>query len=160
MILPTNGGDPLVAFPLALPMGWVESLPYFTSVTKTSCDLLNAALQRWDRQLPYHLESLALTPPLAATPTPRHGAQGLAYKGLAGTRTPPLAYGDVYVDDFILAAQTTRHQQHIMRSALHSIDRVLRSLACYDGQHRKAPVSVKKLRQGDACWATRKTVLG
>lgn len=30
---------PLVAFPLALPMGWVESPPYFTALTETACDL-------------------------------------------------------------------------------------------------------------------------
>lgn len=160
VILPTDGGDPLVAFPLALPMGWVESPPYFTSVTETACDLLNAALRRGDRTLPHPLESLAATPPIAATPTPCRGARGIAYEGSTGTRLPPLAYGDVYVDDFILAAQTKRHQQRVMRCALHSIDQVLRPLASSDGQHRKEPVSVKKLLQGDACWATRKTILG
>lgn len=45
VILPSDGHEPLVAFPLALPMGWVESPPYFTSVTETACDLLNAALR-------------------------------------------------------------------------------------------------------------------
>ena len=45
--LPTTpGGDPLVAFPLALPMGWVESPPYFTSLTETSCGLANNMLAR------------------------------------------------------------------------------------------------------------------
>jgi hypothetical protein len=160
VILPSNGGEPLVAFPLALPMGWVESPPYFTSVTETACDLLNAALQRWDNPQPHSLESLAATPPVNDTPTLREGTQGLALAGSTGTRLPPVAYGDVYVDDFILAAQTKRHQQRVMRSALHSIDRVLRPLGPLDGAHRKDPVSVKKLRQGDACWATRKTILG
>ena len=43
--LPTAPGKlALVAFPLALPMGWVESPPYFTSLTETACDLANIAL--------------------------------------------------------------------------------------------------------------------
>lgn len=45
VILPSGNPtmESLVAFPLALPMGWVERPPYFTSVAKTS----NAALRRW-----------------------------------------------------------------------------------------------------------------
>jgi hypothetical protein len=35
---------PLVAFPLALPMGWVESPPYFTILTETACDRANDML--------------------------------------------------------------------------------------------------------------------
>lgn len=46
VILPTTTTEPLVALPLALPMGWVESPPYFTAVTETACDLLNSALQQ------------------------------------------------------------------------------------------------------------------
>lgn len=88
VILPSAGGDPLVAFPLALPMGWVESPPYFTSVTETACDLLNAALQRGDNPPPHSLESLAATPPVDDIPTPYQGTPGLAYAGSTGTRLP------------------------------------------------------------------------
>ena len=48
VILPTDGTEPLVAPPFALPIGWVKSPPYFTSVTETACDLLNAKLCCWD----------------------------------------------------------------------------------------------------------------
>jgi hypothetical protein len=45
--LPTKlGSTPLIAFPLALPMGWVESPPYFTALTETACDLANQALMQ------------------------------------------------------------------------------------------------------------------
>jgi hypothetical protein len=71
-----------------------------------------------------------------------------------------LMYRDVYVDDFILASQTKHHQRRVMRSALHSIDQVFRPLSSSDRPCRKDPVSVKKLRQGDAYWATQKTILG
>ena len=36
------GTPPLVAFPLALPMGWVESPPYFTALTETARKLASA----------------------------------------------------------------------------------------------------------------------
>ena len=40
--LPTAPGTPpLIAFPSALPMGWVESPLYFTTLTETSCDVAN-----------------------------------------------------------------------------------------------------------------------
>ena len=47
-----------------------------------------------------------------------------------------------------------------MRAALYSIDRVLRPRTADDRPNRKEPVSVKKLLQGDACWATQKSILG
>jgi hypothetical protein len=38
--LPTSPGQPqLIAFPLALPIGWVESPPYFTALTEITGDL-------------------------------------------------------------------------------------------------------------------------
>ena len=110
---------------------------------------------------PHRLELLAATPP-PDVPSPRDDkALRRAHPGSGLSRSAPLAYGDVYVDDFILAAQTKqRQQQHVLRAALHSIDRVLRPLSAGDGQHRKEPVSVENLGQGDAHWSTRKTILG
>lgn len=166
VILPrTDTRDPLVAFPLALPMGWVESPPYFTSVTETACDLLNSALQRWAPSPPHRLETVAATPPMAAPPSTtmthqKEDALRLAGIGSTVPRPSPLAYADVYVDDFILTAQTKRHRRRVLRTALHSIDQLLRPLSSADRPNRKEPVSVKKLGQGDACWATRKEVLG
>lgn len=160
VILPSNGGKPLVAFPLSLPMGWVESPPYFTAVTETACDLLNTWLQQ-GTTLPCHrLKSLAATPPPGGSSTRGDRAWCLAVDRSAPTRSSPLAYGGVYVDDLILMAQTKRHQHRVLRAALHSIDQVLLPLSLQDGPHRKDPVSTKKLRQGDAHWATQKTILG
>ncbi|KAI2491002.1 hypothetical protein MHU86_23570 [Fragilaria crotonensis] len=147
-------------------MGCVESPPYFTAVTETACDLLNDTLRRGDYKPPNRLKSLASTPP--ATPTPRwpdtpmaiEEQTCLARPGSTTPRAPPYAYGDVYVDDFILVAQTKRHRQRVLRAALHSIDRVLRPLLRDDPLSRNDPISIKKLRQGDACWSTTKTILG
>ena len=42
---PGTDGKTLVAFPLVLPMGWVESPPQFCAVTETVADLASTALR-------------------------------------------------------------------------------------------------------------------
>jgi hypothetical protein len=81
VVFPTEAGEePLVAFPLALPMGWVESPPYFCcTATKSVADLANAVptnltppcipLNTWQIHCPLHFTFL----PLAPTPLPVHG---------------------------------------------------------------------------------------
>ena len=57
------GKESLIAFPLTLPMGWMESPPYFCSMTKTLVDLINLHTPpSWDP--PWHpLEVIAGTQP-------------------------------------------------------------------------------------------------
>ena len=156
------GQPPLVAFPLALPMGWVESPPYFTSLTETSCDLANDMLREGRVPSQVHrLECVAATPAAgSAQPVlPRRWATSQAAFG-SRLHRPPLAAVDVYVDDFLLLSQTTPTATKVLRSALHAIDAVIRPLSPNDPPERKEPASVKKLLQGDAEWSTRKTILG
>ena len=154
--------EPMVAFPLVLPMGWVHSPPYFSAVTETAADLMNRRLQQNTTE-PYHrLEEEALaeteevytSPPTeVTTPVPDNPRHRPRYR-------KPLAYADVYVDDFIALLQGTPHRQrHAMRSLLHTLDVVFRPLEPEE-EHRQEPASVKKLRKGDACWSTRKVILG
>ena len=159
------GEEPLVAFPLALPMGWVESPPYFTALTETACDLANDALRTRPTTPPPH-SALHRLEKVATTPPPEAIAKG---KGEASRSTrsrehrrgrPPVAAVDVYVDDFLLLAQTQPRTQRVLRTALHSIDAVFRPLAPEDPPSRKEPASVKKMLKGDACWSTQKRILG
>ena len=56
------GEDQLIALPLVLPMGWVESPPYFCAVTETVADLVN----QWPAHIqpaPHPLEEVSQTPP-------------------------------------------------------------------------------------------------
>ena len=165
VILPTSpNSTPLIAFPLALPMGWVESPPYFCVIAETACDLANQMLRagpQVDLNTAHRLETVASTPPddaesdlthrRLATPTP---------STLAGKGRPPVASVDVYVDDFLLLAQTQRQRDKVMRATLTAIDRVMRPLADDDPPHRKEPASTKKMLKGDACWSTFKRILG
>ena len=107
VVLPTAPGTPpLVAFPLALPMGWIESPPYFTAATETICDLANSALHSSESthlDTPHRLEALAATPP-SDTPAPSGPGppSELPILRLARPARRPVATVDVYVDDFLL----------------------------------------------------------
>jgi hypothetical protein len=73
----------------------------------------------------------------------------------------PAAYWDVYVDDFIgLCQGGWNRRRTVKQHLLHSLDQVLRKLEPGDSQYRQELTSVKKLTKGDACWTTRKIILG
>lgn len=167
--VPAPDGTPLVAFPLTMPMGAAPSPPYFCSATETIADLTNAALgcgEHHSCTTPHHLEDLADTPPATedngpstaslnptlATPRPRNQPR---------RRRKPLAYADVFVDDFVQAAQgKSLRRKKVRRLLFNYIDHVFRPRNASDPPSRQEPISVKKLQKGDAHWATRKTVLG
>ena len=88
----------LVALPLCLPMGWINSPAYFCAVAETIADLTNHDLQTnpHPRPPPHRLEHHLTTAPCyrPSQSTPSHPVQRL-----------PLRHIDVYVDDFLGAAQ-------------------------------------------------------
>ena len=48
VIFPTKPGEePLVAFPLVIPMGWTNSPPIFCSATETTADFTNQRLAQY-----------------------------------------------------------------------------------------------------------------
>jgi hypothetical protein len=73
---------------------------------------------------------------------------------------PPLAAVDVYVDDFLLLAQTRPQQRRVLRAALSAIDDVFRPVTASDPVCRQEPASRKKMLKGDAHWSTQKRMLG
>lgn len=154
------GQTPLVTFPLALPMGWIESPPFFTiTVTETLFDLSNAKLSNSVyRGTEHRLEQAAATLPVdlatQAPPQPRTLGSN------ADNRKRPVANVDIYVDNFLLQAQTQRQRDRVLRATLHSIDKVFRTLEAHDPAHRKELASMKKLLKGDAAWSTHKRMLG
>jgi hypothetical protein len=172
VVFPTKAGEePMVAFPLRLPMGWVESPPYFCAAAETACDLANARLH-WDPP-PHRLDAEADTPPAPNGPTAVPASCSPAPFPASTPEPPPrlqrrrrlrrtpLAQFDLYVDDYLGAAQGSRKRlQRLRRVLLHSLDEVFRPLDPSDSPYRQEPASVKKLRKGDAYWATRHIILG
>ena len=149
---------PLMAFPFALPMGWVESPPYFTTLTERSCNLANDTLREGRVSSQVHrLEDIAANASAGPVPhvLPRRWATSQAAFG-PRLRRPPLGAVDVYVDDFLLLAQTQPTVTKVLCTALLAINAVVRPLSPQDSPVRKEPTSVKKLLQGNP----RKTILG
>jgi hypothetical protein len=108
VFFPTFPGDePLIAFPLVLPMGWTNSPPIFLTATETIADIANARLSLGWLPLSHPLDDLA-----ASVSAPPHEA----YWGSKSTLPPepypardpslpmvgaPATYVDVFVDDFV-----------------------------------------------------------
>ena len=171
------GEEPLVALPLALPMGWVNSPPIFCAATETIADIANARIRRHEHPRLHRLDEIANSSPPTesipdvAGPSSLGGSSNLwpipvpvpteLDPNLMPGSRQALAAIDIYVDDFCGAAQgSDRRLQRIRRILLDSIDDVFRPLQPNDNRHRQEPSSVKKLRKGDACWSTIKQVLG
>jgi hypothetical protein len=159
VLLPTRSGEePLVAFPLALPMGWSQSPPIFTSATETIADLANQAVKVCSPQLPHRLEKAAETP--IPSDAPRNSAAAPTRRRNDVLRKP-LQQWDVYVDYLIGVVQgNLKRRQRVKRALLHALDKVFRKVDEFDNPHRQETASLKKLLKGDATWSTRKAVLG
>ena len=162
------GEPPLIALPLTLPMGWTNSPPFFSTATETVADIANRRLLRPHLHEPLHrLEGIANSPPqdraplLAADPTCSRDLPTARDPNLGSSRRRRLHAVEIYVDDFIAAAQGNHNAlQRIRRVLSLCIDDVFRPLDHLDAAARKEPISVKKLKQGDAQWSTVKDVLG
>ena len=164
-LLPPHPNEPpLVAFPLVLPMGWVDSPRYLCAVTETVADLTNARFRHLDlAATPHRLDSSANTAPDPIPHPPDSTSGSLPHPTVrsSGPLCPPLTTADVFMDDFLLATQQPRAlRPSVRRTLFECIDAVLRPLSPTDNPARKEPNSVKKLLQGDAAWSTRKVILG
>lgn len=173
VLFPSRIGErQLVAFPLTLPMGWKESPPYFSAATETITDVANAHIH-W-RPPPHRLYQASETPPAsldaAGAPAPpcSRPADLMSVRPPLHGREPsapsyqrPLAYWDVYVDDFIGVVQGNKHRRRRVKEVLlHALDDVFRPLDPSDNPNRQEPASLKKMSKGDAAWTTTKTILG
>jgi hypothetical protein len=151
-------------------MGWTESPPYFCSATETVTDIANDRIAKWRNPPVHRLEvdtqvdvtdeeqpSVTTTSPQLCAlefPTDRDPL-------LVNRRARQLAYIDVFVDDFLGAAQgDVARLNRVCRILMDSIDLVFRPLEAGDSPTRLEPISVKKLRKGDATWSTCKKLLG
>ena len=125
-VVPPLPGDtePLIGFHLSLPMGYVESAPFFCIVTETIADLVNENGQRFTH--PHPLEALAATPPAPDHECFVPPAEMLRVIHPAASCDYLLEYVDVYIDDFILLRQGNAYQGLLAtRNLFHNIDRVV-----------------------------------
>jgi hypothetical protein len=167
-----HGGEPLLAPPLVLPMGWTESPPYFCTDTETIADVTNRYLANHWKPPTHCLETVANTLAITnadATPSTRlHDTLSPPTMAISSRPTNlrtwklPLKKVDVFVDDFLgLGQGDPPTLSKIRRTLLHTPDEVFRELEEADDAFRKEPASVKQLKaRRDASWATQKLLLG
>ena len=148
-----------VGIPLSLPMGWSHSPPYFCAFTETATDLANQALSSTDHPWDNLEHDLEVTSQLAALPSETAFRADVVHPPTLQSNRP-LAFADVYIDDFIgLAQQPTAART--LRILLNAISHVFRHDTHPDDRSvRKQTISASKLAQGDGCWSTTKVILG
>ena len=159
VLIPGESSDkPYIGVPLTLPMGWNQSPPYFCAFTETAADLANTALRLQGPPHPPHsLEVSSQLPTQEATYNIMDPAPSLPPGQLL---QEPLAYIDVYMDDFIALAQ----QPNMPATLHHTIKGILQVFRDKplpdDPPSRRHIISESKIAKGDATWSTNKTILG
>ena len=168
VIFPTRDpSNPLIALPLVLPMGWKNSAPIFCTATETVADLTNSTVQNSLPMASHPLATLASLQDEEPTAAPNAPPTSLFAPNALPQRDPalppshkPVAYTDVFVDDFVALAQTKPTRTYVRNTLMHAIDSVFRPLSPLDDPYRQEPISIKKLLKGDCSWHTKKIVLG
>jgi hypothetical protein len=148
---PDQDGENLIGLPLSLPMGWGSSPPFFCAFTETGADLANFSS---NSTLPEHpLETIAQTTPF---PTDDKYRPTAVLPPQLEPPTTPLSYVDVYIDDFIAAAQRPTATA-TSRALFHAIDSIF--VDHPDSVWRQV-VSTSKIAKGDAAWSHQQRILG
>jgi hypothetical protein len=147
--------EPLIAFPIALPMGCTNSPPCFCGATETIADISNERILKWRNHRPHRLETLAATEPPPDLVTLHPPPAPLIPSLPVPTTLDPLLHKahkrvvaavDIFVDDFLGAAQGNASRlSHIRRILFMAIDDVFRPLDALDHAVRHKPISASKL---------------
>jgi hypothetical protein len=153
VVLPADASnDHLIGAPLSLPMGWGQSPPFFCAFTETSADLANHHTNQAMTWTPHPLELATQTLPFLFDAA--YDPSATLPTGVP-TTSMPLQYVDVYIDDFLVAAQPPAAPQ-LMRTVLHCINAVYQDPPT---SRRRQVILASKLAKGDASWGTVKISL-
>jgi len=130
-------------------MGWCESPPLFCSASEMARDSAQELLETRAMLPPHPLEQLCLPAAFELPTTDQINSKKL----------PKLL--EVYMDDFIGLAQAPTHKEllHFTCTIMHGIHSVFPPPGPNDDPEDE-PISIKKLRQGDGLWSTKKEILG
>ena len=159
----TPDEDQLIGSHISIPMEYVESAAFFCATTETVKDSAIDTLSTRHTAPPHHLNNLAETKP------PETTAKEVAATLVADkdwetlsphTQDIALAHVEVYLDDFIGITQGgAKKRRQMTRYLFCAINELLRTNN-KDYIGREEPISLKKLRKGDATWSTKKVILG
>jgi len=150
---PAPGQEPRdvdLVVPSAVQMGWTESPGFFCAASETARDVADDRCAEPVGSLPPHpLEDWMLPPDKWASQE-----RGSTPGGFVNML-------EVYVDDFCAMAQSTNAAElrHVSRALLHSAHNVF-PLPEISGLGGEDSISLKKLKEGEGEWETRKELLG
>ncbi len=147
-VLPQEEGSAVrLVVPTSLQMGWIESPPYFCAASETARDVAAGYIETAVGSLPRHRfeQHTVATDEMSAGGTSGSG-EGFKY------------VLEVYVDDFmsLVIPTSAAHLQHVANAVMKGIHDVFPE----DADEENDPISLKKLRQGDGRYSTRKCILG
>ena len=156
----TPSNTQLVGFHISVPMGYIDSAPYFCMAMETVGKISNEAIYQKEQagKHEFYLEAEARAADDAGAPE----AQADASLGDLPTeqRSAVKANVGVHLDDFIPVVQGgSRERRQMLRHLFNQIDQVFRHNEEAE-TNRKEVISLKKLGQGDGAWSDQKTVLG
>lgn len=151
-VLPNHPDQPVeIVVPAALQMGWAKSPAFFCAASEMSRDVAESLVHEPVGTLPQHPLEDHTMPEKLDLPRYNSAKEGRKFLHLL----------EVFVDDFIQLTQTSNEEEsrHCSRAVFHGIHSVFPPSAV-TGHNREDPVSIKKLREGDRVWETRKEILG
>lgn len=134
-------------------MGWKELPAFFCGTTETARDVvaMMAGVEAPGADdLPEHsLEHKVMFPEAMLAPPADPTADPYPWVNI-----------ESFIDDFILMLSKVSHFRRLSRVALHGIHSVFPLPSVTGNKDGKEPVLLKKLRQGDGDWTTKKVILG
>ena len=144
-------------------MGYVESAALFCATTKTVKDRTLDTLSTCHTALPHHLKDLADTAPPQTSEEEATATQDSDKKWEAlspHAQATDLEHVKVYLDDFIGITQGGPTERRNITRHLFCASNDLFRPNNKNNISQEEPISLKKLRKGDAAWSTQKVILG
>ena len=142
-----SNNQPMVAFPLVLPMGWAESPPLFCAVSETITDIANANASKpitipllIDWNIIARMRNLTITIRI-----PPKGLQSLMSMLMILLQWPRAPQNGDSKCDAPCSIPWMKYSGHCNPT---------------EAAWRKEPLSIKKLQKGDGNWSTSKQILG
>jgi len=145
-----NEDDPiLIMKPTCLQMGWSESPPLFCMALETAQDIIQEYVDSDKGLLQHPLEALCVP------------CENVRITNGEESHSEILHMMEVYMDDFIGLAQALSQSQLVQftRAVLHGIHTVFPPPDLEENKEDE-PISIKKLKQGNGMWSTKKEILG
>jgi len=145
-----NELDPIkLVKPICLQMGWMESPPLFCMASETVHDMIQEFVEEEKEFAEHPLEALCIPEDISKVTVEDNEIEEV------------LCLMEVYMDDFVGLAQVLTPEQLIQftRAVLHGIHTIFPPLGPSEAQDDE-PIAIKKLKQGDGLWDTRKEILG